>query len=148
LIAYSVETLQRHCEHVVICGRESHDWACLADRPRRDLGPLGGLNAALRHALDGGYDGVLTTGCDMPFLPDALMANLTRDGAAILRAQHLVGYWPSQLADALDRHLDQSEDRSIRSWIATIQPRPVDATEGVLPNINTLADLDRLKAAH
>jgi molybdopterin-guanine dinucleotide biosynthesis protein A len=146
LIAHSIDTLQRRCARVVVCGRESDDLASLADRPRSDMGPLGGLNAALRHALDGGYDGVLTTGCDMPFLPDIMMAELTRDGAAIVRDQHLVGYWPSQLADALDAHLDRSEDRSIRRWIAIIAPRAVDAPDGLLPNINTPADLDRLNA--
>jgi molybdopterin-guanine dinucleotide biosynthesis protein A len=143
LLAHAAEALARHAREVVLCGRTMAGFTCLADRPAPDLGPLGGLNAALHHAATHGFAGVLCTGCDMPVFPDALAQALIGEGAAIVEGQYLMGYWPALLAPALDAHLAEHQDRSVRGWLAVAQPRIVRAPE--LPNINTQEDLRRLE---
>jgi molybdenum cofactor guanylyltransferase len=143
LIEHAAEALARHAAIIVICGRRHEPFLGLADRPDADMGPLGGLNAALHYAEEGGFDGVLSTGCDMPVFPDAMAQALIGEGAAIVEGQYLMGYWPSALAPRLDAHLRESSDRSVRAWLAAVGPRQVAAPP--LPNINTLEDLERLE---
>jgi len=107
------------------------------------VGPLGGLNAALHHAAEQGYQGVLCTGCDMPIFPDSLAQALIGEEAAIVEGQYLMGYWPSALAPKLDAHLRESSDRSVRAWLAAVSARQVAAPP--LPNINTPEDLEQLE---
>ena len=98
LLEHAVEALGHHVETVVVCGRQVEGMIGLADRPAADMGPLGGLNAALHHAMAEGYDAVLTTGCDVPAYPDGLAEALIGQGAAILQGQQLAGFWPASLA--------------------------------------------------
>ena len=143
LIEHAAEALARHAAAIVICGRTHEPYAGLADRPGADMGPLGGLNAALHYAGEGGFDGVISTGCDMPVFPDALAQALIGEKAAIVEGQYLMGYWPSAFAPKLDAHLRENSDRSVRAWLAAIGPRQVAAPP--LPNINTPEDLERLE---
>lgn len=137
LLDHAVAALSLHVQMVMVCGRPGG----LPDRPAPDMGPLGGLNAALHHAAAQGYDAVLTTGCDMPVYPAILPAALAGDGAAVLEGQPLLGWWPAALADALDAHLAEENNRSIRGWIARICVRTVTIPGLVLPNINRPEDL-------
>lgn len=143
LLVHAADAVARHAQDLVLCGRTMTGFTCLADRPAPDLGPLGGLNAALHHAAAHGFAGVLCTGCDMPIFPDALARALIGDGAAIVDGQYLMGYWPAALAPILDAHLAGSGDRSVRGWLVVAQPRVVPAPQ--LPNINTQEDLRRLE---
>ncbi|MFD1105973.1 molybdenum cofactor guanylyltransferase [Sphingobium olei] len=140
LIAHAIASLQPHVEAVVICGRTGG----LPDRPMPDMGPLGGLNAALHHAWKNGFEGVLTTGCDMPVYPAHLLDALVGDRAAIVDGQPLIGWWPASLAPVLDRHLADENSRSIRGWLGRIDGRLVDAPGLSLPNINRPEDLKRI----
>lgn len=137
LIDHAIAALAPHVATVVICGRDGG----LPDRPAPGMGPLGGLNAALHHARDGGYAGVLTTGCDMPFYPAELPRALIGTGAAILKGQQLLGWWPAALAPELDAHLAEANNRSIHGWLARIGARLVDMPDIILPNINRPDDL-------
>lgn len=139
LLAHAVAQLAPHAELVAICGRTEPGLLCLPDRPCPGLGPLGGLNAALRHAAGHDFAGVLSIGCDMPLLPAELARALVGGSAAVLQGQHLAGFWPACLGPALDRHLAETEDRSIAAWLRTLSPRRIPAP--ALPNINTIADL-------
>jgi molybdopterin-guanine dinucleotide biosynthesis protein A len=143
LIDHAIHDLSACVETVAVCGRDIAGRLSLPDRPRPDIGPLGGLNAALHYAAEHGFAGVLSTGCDMPVFPRVLGAALLGDGAAIVEGQHLLGYWPSTLAPALDAHLAVTDDLSMAAWFAIARPRTV-RFEGALPNINTPADLDVL----
>ena len=143
LLAHALDAVGRHAQTVVLCGRTEAGFTCLVDRPAPDLGPLGGLNAALHHAAAHGFAGVLCTGCDMPVFPEALAQALIGDGPAIVEDQYLMGYWPAALAPTLDAHLGGGQDRSVRAWLAVAQPRVVPAPR--LPNINTQEDLRRLE---
>lgn len=144
LLDHASTALARSVENVVICGRAAEDGTGLADRPAADMGPLGGLNAALHYALANGYDAVLTTGCDIPFYPDGLAEALVGTGAAILKGQQLVGFWPAGLAPELDAHLAEDNNRSIYGWVDRIGARVVDRPEFLLPNINRPEDLAQL----
>lgn len=137
LLDHAVASLAPHVEMVVICGRAGG----LADRPAPDMGPLGGLNAALHHAAEQGFDAVLTTGCDMPVYPAELAKALAGSGAAVLKGQQLMGYWPASLAPLLDAHLAQDNNRSIYGWLDRIGARIIERPEWVLPNINRPEDL-------
>jgi len=143
LIDCAIGDLSVCVETVAICGREIPGHLSLPDRPRPDIGPLGGLNAALHHVASHGFAGVLSTGCDMPVFQQELAAALIGEGAAIVEGQHLLGYWPATLAPALDAHLDGTEDFSMAAWFAIARPRRV-RFDGSLPNINTPADLNAL----
>lgn len=140
LIDHASASLAPHVAELVICGRADG----LADRPHPDMGPLGGLNAALHHALSHGFVGVLTTGCDMPLYPDTLPAALIGDRPAILLGQQLLGWWPATLAFELDAHLNEENNRSIYGWLDRIHAREVDMPGLILPNINRPEDLARL----
>lgn len=140
LIDHAMTGLAPHVAAVVICGRGGG----LPDRPAPDMGPLGGLNAALHHALDHGFAGVLTTGCDMPLYPATLPAALIGEGAAILKGQQLLGWWPATLASELDDHLSEENNRSIHGWIDRVHARVVEIPGMVLPNINRPEDLASL----
>ncbi|QXQ05580.1 formate dehydrogenase accessory sulfurtransferase FdhD [Sphingosinicellaceae bacterium] len=146
LIDLAVESLAPHVAAVVVCGRRIDGYDCLDDRPAADLGPLGGLAAALHHARANGFDGVLTTGCDMPAFPEATARSLIGATPAIVAGQQLAAYWPTGLADALDDYLASSENRSIRDWADSQGPRVVHAAVPI-PNINTPADLANLTAS-
>ena len=141
LIEHAVTALTPHSAQVVICGRTDPRWTCLADLPAPDMGPLGGLAAALAYAQAHGFGGVLSTGCDMPLLPDDLAKALIGEGPAVVEGQHLIGYWPASLANRLLDHIARSETRSIRGWIAEVQPRRIEPADGALPNINHPGDL-------
>lgn len=139
LLDHAVAGLAPHVTQVVICGRPGG----LADRPQPDLGPLGGLNAALHHARTHGFAGVLSSGCDMPVYPAAIPALLLGSAPAFVAGQPLIGWWPSTLADELEAHLSEPNSRSIRGWTERIGARAVAADGLDLPNINRAEDLAR-----
>ncbi len=142
LIDHAIAAIAPHVEAVVVCGRPMEGLASLPDRPAPGMGPLGGLNAALHHARSEGYDAVLTTGCDIPVYPAPLAQALTGDGAAVLQGQQLAGYWPTTLAEELDAHLAEENNRSIYGWLDRIGARIVERPDILLPNINRPEDME------
>lgn len=145
LLDRAIAQLAGLTESVVVCGRrlDGADW--LDDAPRAGLGPLGGLLAALDCAAARGFDGVLSTACDMPLFPAPLAHDLTRSGAAVTAGHHLAGHWPADLAPVLRRHLQDCPDRSMHAWIGVARPRRVVWPAG-LPNINTREALIALES--
>ena len=136
LMAHAVAALSPQVEAVVSCGREWPGLAMLADRPAPDLGPLGGLNAALRGACEQGYDGVLSVSVDSYPIPRDLAVRLQGNGPLYLDQQYLLARWPSALGTLLDAHLAAGR-RSVRSWIDTSGAIAVDAGDLVIHNLNT-----------
>ncbi|CAN5338456.1 molybdenum cofactor guanylyltransferase [soil metagenome] len=144
LIAHAAAALEPFVAEVAICGRAFGGFVALADRPAPGLGPLGGLAAALRHAADHGFDAVLSIGCDMPMLPATLVETLFAIGAPVaVRALPICGLWRAQDADRLDEHLADSNDRSMRGWLAACGGRWLEG-DIALANINTAVDLAAL----
>lgn len=140
LIDRAIAALAPQVEAVLICGREVPGRLSVADRPGPDLGPLGGVAAALTYALANGYGAVVTMPCDMPSLPADLVERLCAAGApSVVAEMPVVALWPSSLAGQLDAHLAASQDRSVRGWVAATGAVTV-SIEG-LANINTPDDL-------
>nr|WP_317894277.1 molybdenum cofactor guanylyltransferase [uncultured Sphingomonas sp.] len=146
LIAHAARALAPQVAAVAVCGGAPllPDLPHLPDRPAPGLGPLGGLAAALTHAQERGFDGVVSVGCDTPRLPDDLVARLRAPGgASFLDAMPLIGWWPSALAPALDAFLATDPRRSLRGWGAAAGATVLSLSQPI-PNINTPADLAEL----
>ncbi|PCD01979.1 molybdenum cofactor guanylyltransferase [Sphingomonas spermidinifaciens] len=143
LIDHSLTALGRHCQGLVVVGRDWPGVPSVSDRPAPDLGPLGGLAGALHYALAIGAERVLTLGCDTPLVPDTLLAELVaRDTAVFLDGLPVIGIWPASLSPMLDDFVATDPRRSMRGWAARCGAEALAAPP--LPNINTPADLDRL----
>ncbi|PXA97589.1 molybdenum cofactor guanylyltransferase [Nostoc sp. 3335mG] len=143
LIDHSIAALRPQVDGLVVCGREHSGVICLPDRPAPDLGPLGGLCAALRHGADAGFDAVLSVPCDTPALPDDLLDQLRAMGpAAYVPELPVIGLWPTRLADVLSDHLATSDDRAMRRF-ARIADAVAISLRQPLANINRPDDLAR-----
>lgn len=144
LIDHIAAALKPHVSRLIVCGRAHPDLESVPDRPLADLGPLGGLNAALHYADKHGFERVVTLPCDTPVIdPELIPALLAHEAPAILADCPVIGIWPATLGPALDQWLVTSDDRSIRAWA-----RSVGAEQLALPapaNVNRAADLDRLR---
>jgi molybdopterin-guanine dinucleotide biosynthesis protein A len=149
LIDHAIVVLRPHVGRIVVCGREWGGLTALAD-PAPNLGPLGGFAAALTFAEAEGFESVLTIGCDMPEVPDAVIAGLLDACPAYCGDAPILGHWPSSLAAMLLGHISPSSagvtarsgkqsHLSIRRWADTIGACAVPAPG--LRNINTPADL-------
>lgn len=141
LIEHVIAALTPQVDALVLCGRAWPGVATIPDRPEPGLGPLGGLNAALHHALDQGFAGVLCVPVDVHPIPPDLRSLLAGEVPCTLLHQHAIGYWPATLAPLLDRQL-ASGARSIRAWQAASGAHTLDDAALKLRNINTLEDLD------
>lgn len=139
LIDLVASALEGQCETLAVCGREEPGFLCLPDLPETGFGPLGGLNAALHHALAEGFDAVLSSGCDVPDLPRDLAQRLRGDGAAHVAEQPVVGLWPVALAPLCAGFL-QSGGRSLYGFGEHVGARRV-AFSPPLRNVNSPGDL-------
>ncbi|WP_324073014.1 MAG: molybdenum cofactor guanylyltransferase [Erythrobacter sp.] len=124
---------------LVVCGREEPGFRCIPDWPEPGLGPLGGLAAALRHADENGFAGVLSAGVDAPDLPHDLARALAGEGAAIVESQPVVGLWPASAAPMLEAFL-AGGGRSLYRFADHIAARRVDLARPLM-NVNRPEDL-------
>ena len=131
--------LAAQCDSVVVCGREEAGFACIPDMPEAGLGPLGGLNAALAHAVAGGFTHVLSCGVDAPDLPQTLAATLAGEGAAIVESQPVVGLWPVSIGPMLTEFL-KGGGRSLYRYADHIAARRVALPQSLM-NVNRPEDL-------
>lgn len=137
LLDHAVAALRSCCDAVIVVGR-----ADVADWPRVDMGPLGGIAGALIHAADRGFDQVLTAPVDCVRLPDDLRA-LLEPAPTFLHTQPVIGLWPIASLSELKIMLEDGSDLAVRAYVRRIGARPVES-DFVPPNINSSADLDRL----
>ncbi|VXC47805.1 molybdenum cofactor guanylyltransferase [Sphingomonas sp. 8AM] len=143
LIDHAITSLGAHCDTIVVVGRASASVTCIPDLPFSDLGPLGGIAGALAYAADHGFEAALTTACDTPCLPDAVIVALRAAAPAYAAEAPTVGLWPARFATPLLTHLLADQPRAIRRWAETIGATAV-LPGVVLPNINTPNDLTDL----
>ena len=139
LIEHVRAALVPQVDALILCGRDWPGMMPVADLPERDLGPLGGLCAALAYARDNGFAEVLTVGCDVLPVP-ADLAERLRPAPAVADGQPLFGRWPAALADRLLQHLLRDHSRSVRAWVEAAGARrvPLDV---MLHNFNRAEDL-------
>jgi len=142
LIEHARAALAGLCDAVIIVGREGG----IPDWPAPGLGPLGGIAAALNHALAHGHDQVLTCGVDSVGLPADLRARLS-PAPAYVASQPVIGLWPAGSATILEKRLSTDGSHSIRAFAADLAARAVEL-DGSPANINTRADLARLEQHH
>jgi molybdopterin-guanine dinucleotide biosynthesis protein A len=144
MLDWVVDALAPQVDDVIICGREFAGRLCVPDHPAPDLGPLGGLSAALRHAAANGFDAVLSTPCDTPRIPADLRVQLGEPGdGVVVQGLPVIGLWPARLHDALDDFLAEGGSRAIGAWAARAGARCV-ALRDLPANVNRPEDLDRL----
>ena len=137
LIDHVADALRPQCDALIICGREWPGIESHADRPAADMGPLGGLNAALHVAQQNGFDNVLTAGCDTLPVPEF---DADEVGPAVIAGHYLFGVWPASLAGKLDHHLAEQSNHSMRHWIDVSGAREVPSGL-IFFNLNSRADL-------
>jgi len=140
LIDHVVSALSPACEEIVIVGREWPGLTSLEDKPAPDMGPLGGLCAALFYAREHGFEMVVTAGCDM--MPVVWLAeDVAPFGrAAVIDGHYLAGIWPAELALPLSDYLKDTDDLSMRGWIAFCEAKLVPPSTEI-SNLNSLEDL-------
>lgn len=151
LLAHAVDCLAAQCDAVAIVGRAvaddvAHPVIFLADRPRPDMGPLGGLAAALHHAREAGYDNVLSCSVDSLGLATGLLAELG-PAPAHVADQPVIGLWPADAAPTLDALLASEGRHSMLAFAAAIRARRVELAAAPA-NINTPADLLAAEERH
>lgn len=137
LLDHAVAALAPHCDAVVVVGRGE-----IADWPRSDMGPLGGIAGALIHAADAGFDQLLTAPVDCVRLPGDLRA-LLEPAPAFLETQPVIGLWPVGSIGDLRTLLEDGSDLAVRAFARRIGARAAQS-DFVPPNVNSAADLDRL----
>ncbi|MDO9368088.1 MAG: molybdenum cofactor guanylyltransferase [Sphingopyxis sp.] len=137
LLDHAVAALRPHCDAVVVVGRED-----VPDWPHPDMGPLGGIAGALIHAVEKGFDLVLTAPVDCVRLPTDLGA-LLEQAPACLETQPVIGLWPVGALHELRSVLEDGRDLAVRAYARRIGARTV-RSDFVPSNINFVADLDRL----
>lgn len=135
LIDHVAGGLRPQCDALIICGRAWPGYRHIADHPAPDLGPLGGLCAALVYARRHGFDAVVTAGCDT--LP---VASIPPDSPCFIAGHYLFGRWPVGLSARLEAHLTGQSDHSMRGWITASGARQVEPNT-LLWNLNTPAEL-------
>ncbi len=139
LLAHARRALSPHVAEVVVIGGADG----IPDLPRPDLGPLGGIAAALDHAATHGFRCVLTLGCDMPVLPAELVEALMRRDPSYCAEAPILGLWPAALGAQLLSYLEVAPERSVKGWARTVGALPI-ASPVTIPNVNTPADLAML----
>lgn len=140
LLSRVVEGLEGLCDAVVVVGRQTAPAPTLPDWPRADMGPLGGIAAALHHARDAGYDAVLTCSVDSVGLGEDVLAQLGA-APAYCEAQPVIGLWPAAASATLDALLESDGRHSVLAFAESIGARAVRFSENPA-NINTPADLE------
>lgn len=139
MIDHARDALSVQTRAVIVCGREEPGCDCIPDLPQAGLGPLGGLNAALRYGAKAGFSHVLCAGVDAPNLPLDLATQLSGPGAAIVEDQPVIGLWPVQLADDLGEFLAEG-GRALYRFAEKIEARRIAIAPPLL-NINRPQDL-------
>ena len=124
LLARAFDTLTGFCELVVVAGRERGPGHVIPDWPHANMGPLGGIAAALRLARDEGYESVLSLGVDSLGLPDNLLERLS-PGPAYVESQPVVGLWPTGTVDAIETLLLAEGKHSMLAFAEAVGAKAV-----------------------
>jgi molybdenum cofactor guanylyltransferase len=137
LMQHVIDALRPQVDELILCGRAWPQFLCLDDKPRPDLGPLGGLCAALHHGAAEGFDGVLSAPCDVLPVPD--MQCLIGARPAVVADQYLFGYWPTTLAPKLAHYLDSQNNHAMKAWMQACDAQQIESKSRFY-NFNTMAE--------
>ena len=163
LLELAVRRLEEACAAVAVSappGSEAEQIALglgapvLPDPPGAPKGPLVGVCAGLRWAREQGAGRLAVLPCDLPLLPQGLVARLAgalgaADGAAAARSpdglQPLCVVLRVETYEGLAAQLEQGEHPPVQAWLRRVGLREVAFDDaGAFVNVNTRADLARL----
>ena len=139
LLNHAYDALTGFCELVVVAGRAQGPGHCIPDWPHDNMGPLGGIAAALRYARDETYESVLTCGVDSVQLPENLL-ELLSPAPAYVDSQPVIGHWPVGAVDAIETLLLADTKHSMLAFAGAVGATAVKIAAKPA-NINTPADL-------
>lgn len=157
LIDKCITALEPHCHRIALSVQPENSWAqdyglpLLYDRPTPNIGPLGGIAAALYWADNQASKPawVITTPVDLPFIPTDLVERLTRQEADVAvacsdgQAHHPVAAWKPSLTSSLENFL-KNGTQSVHKFQSVCKVLSVKwETSAFDPffNINTPEDL-------
>jgi molybdenum cofactor guanylyltransferase len=144
LLDHVVDALRPQTDAIVVAGRIWPGIPTVTDLPASNLGPLGGLAGALDYAQRGGYDAVLSSGCDLLGVPHDLIKQLGT-GPVVFDKLPIVGLWPAAHADQLVAWLAEPGNRSVYRFADHINARRVTMPASIT-NVNTAFDLESYAA--
>jgi molybdopterin-guanine dinucleotide biosynthesis protein A len=143
-------------------GSDAHRLPLVPDTIPGKAGPLAGVLAAMRYAVENHADAlhVATIAVDTPFFPRNLISRLMRDinrsdtiaiATSDGRSHPVFGLWPVAIADDLQDWLKRNETRRVRDFLRRHDVTEVDfpmtvTRVGLLDpffNINTPDDLSQ-----
>lgn len=156
------DALAQAVDEMVLIANQPELFAGLGVSIRGDrapgLGPLAGVDAALRWALERGAEGALCLSCDLPFLSPALLREIAARGTATCAVvpesdrgiEPLCAWYPAGALGHVHRLL-ASDDRSMRALLASVETvrMPADEVrrfgdpEVLFFNLNARGDLER-----
>jgi molybdopterin-guanine dinucleotide biosynthesis protein A len=149
LIEHVIATVNKQCRDIVIsANRNIESYKQLADKVISDTaaeyrGPLAGIAACLPHCQ---HERVLIVACDMPELPDALVARLAADSdnypvsiATVNDHHQLAMLINRDLLASIQQNLDRDQLKLI-SWVQSVTFKSVsfDDLAGAFANMNQL----------
>jgi molybdenum cofactor guanylyltransferase len=155
LIDHAISWARRHGDKVALAVQDpSTDWGSnlplLIDR-QPDFGPISALASAFRFAVQQERTGLLLIGCDLPFLPEDLLARLYAAGrgqGVVIPTSHgrdhpMAALWRPDIA-ALGNYIDQG-GRSLWGFSKIVGSAlvewPCGADDDPFANINDHAAL-------
>jgi len=160
MVERAVRTVREVVEDVVVVSSRPLGALPVPTVPDRieGAGPLGGLDAALRHARSLACDGVLLVACDLPMLTTAVLRRVAAalgDHPAVAPERRLGGVEPLCAAyrvealEAVERHLGRSA-RSLQALFAEIGGTVLPAAKldagDTLFNVNTPEERESAEA--
>jgi molybdenum cofactor guanylyltransferase len=145
LIDRACMSLQQRVSTVVVVGRDVVGYPSVADWPHAGQGPLGGLCGALRYGAAHSFAAIVSSACDIPLIPRAVLDELIgQDRCCYVADTPVIGLWPCSLANDLSWWLERGGNRSVRAWAASVDAVPV-AFPLPIDNVNRPEDLQRLQ---
>lgn len=138
----TVEALSPVVDRIGIVANEPDPYLHTLHPVRPDLQPglgvLGGILTAVQWAADEGLEAAMVLGCDMPFLPSALIGRISREATreqVVLPASEgprgfepLCAAYGTATAAAIERALERG-DRAVVSFFGDVELRILDFDE-------------------
>ncbi|MGD2053808.1 MAG: molybdenum cofactor guanylyltransferase MobA [Gammaproteobacteria bacterium] len=137
LITHVIESIATQVDDIVISANRNLDqynelgYAVYADHTDNFDGPLAGIASALPHCK---HDWVLVIPCDMPSLPENLVASMAKAASStrlvVINAggkHQLVFLLHRDLLDSIKRYLGCNQ-HSVMQWVASVEHQNLDMT--------------------
>ncbi len=161
IIDRNIQVLKSKFSRISIITNNKEQFSDYSDYPMssdhyQNIGPLAGIHSALRNAES---NFVFVTSCDMPFLDAGIISQVIdsvkqQTADAIIprvngKIEPLFALYNVAILDQLERHITESDNRSIRSFLVKIDTRYYElkdnaSTKRAFTNINSPEDLKQL----